>query len=404
MAKKASKPKISAFAPNMMDHHRLNFTVGEYQRRYDIVTKAMEKAGVDVLMVRGPENICYLTGYETPGYYGYHNLIIPRGGQPILVMRNFESLNVPEYTWLPFPGGVEIVWDWEVPVEVTGRVIKRLKLDDKRIGVEKTGWFHSVAEYEGLMAQFPKAKIVDCSKIVENARVVKSDEEVATMRKAARILDRAVQAGIDAIAGGVTDNYVAAEVNHVLIDNGSQYYGLPPFVLSGERTCLPHQSWRNTVIEEGDPVYFEVSANVNRYSAAIMRCANVGEPTKLVRDMSNAVIGAVQAACDKIKPGVTCEQVDTAARDVVKKAGFGDYWRHRLGYSIGVNFPPDWGEGQILSLRQGEKRKLEENMTFHMVPLVLKYREAGIGFSATVRVTKNGCEVLNGLPLELVIV
>jgi len=157
------------------------------------------------------------------------------------------------------------------------------------------------------------------------------------------------------------------------------------------------------MIEEGDPVYFEVSANVNRYSAAIMRCASVGEPTRQVRRMSNAVIGAVQAACDKIKPGVTCEQVDTAARRVVEKAGFGDLWRHRLGYSIGVNFPPDWGEGQILSLRQGEKRKLEQNMTFHMVPLVLKYREVGIGFSATVRVTRTGCEVLNGLPLELTI-
>ena len=324
----------------MVDHHGLNFSLAEYKRRYDVVTKAMKAAGVDVLLVRGPENICYLTGYETPGYYGYHCLIVPLGDQPKLVLRNFESLNVPEYTWLP---DMEIVWDWEVPVE-------------------KMGWFQSVAEYEALMSAFPKATFKDCSKVVENARVIKSEDEVATMKKAARILDRGVQAGLDAIAGGVTDNAVAAEVNRVLIENGSQYYGLPPFILSGDRTCLPHQTHRNMMIEEGDPVYFEVSANVNRYSAAIMRCASVGEPTRQVRRMSNAVIGAVQAACDKIKPGVTCEQVDTAARRVVEKAGFGDLWRHRLGYSIGVNFPPDWGEGQILSLRQGEKRKLDDSM------------------------------------------
>ncbi len=384
----------------MVDHHGLNFSLAEYKRRYDVVTKAMKAAGVDVLLVRGPENICYLTGYETPGYYGYHCLIVPLGDQPKLVLRNFESLNVPEYTWLP---DMEIVWDWEVPVEVTAKTMAAMGLANKRIGIEKMGWFQSVAEYEALMSAFPKATFKDCSKVVENARVIKSEDEVATMKKAARILDRGVQAGLDAIAGGVTDNAVAAEVNRVLIENGSQYYGLPPFILSGDRTCLPHQTHRNMMIEEGDPVYFEVSANVNRYSAAIMRCASVGEPTRQVRRMSNAVIGAVQAACDKIKPGVTCEQVDTAARRVVEKAGFGDLWRHRLGYSIGVNFPPDWGEGQILSLRQGEKRKLEQNMTFHMVPLVLKYREVGIGFSATVRVTRTGCEVLNGLPLELTI-
>ena len=388
------------YFPEMMDHGRLAFSVDEYKRRYDVVTSSMRAAGVDVLLVRGPENICYLTGYETPGYYGYHCLILPLGDQPMLVLRNFETLNVPEYTWLP---GYEIVWDYETPAEVLGRILGKMGLANKRIGVEKGGWFFSVLEYEALASQFPKAKLKDCTRLVEDARLIKSDDEVATMRKAARILDRAVQAGIDKVAGGMTDNQVASEVNRVLIENGSQYYGLPPFILSGKRTCLPHQTWRNEMIHEGDPVYFEVSANVNRYSAAIMRCCNVGEPTPLVRQMADAVIGGVEAAIDRIKPGVTCEQVDRACRNVVEKAGVGEYFRHRTGYSIGINFPPDWGEGQILSLKPKEKRKLEQNMTFHMVPLCLKYRECGIGFSATVRVTRNGCEVLNSLPRELII-
>ena len=388
------------FKLKLVEHERLNFTPAEYRRRYDLVTAMMKKEGIDVLLVRGPENLCYLTGYETPGYYGYHCLVLSLQDQPVMVMRSFESLNVYEYTWLD---GFTEIKDYMVPADVTASVIQKLGLGNKTIGVEKRGWFFNVFEYENLKSHFPKAKIVDSTHIVEEARLIKSDEELDTMRKAARILDRAVQAGIDKVAGGVTDNDVAAEVERVLTTNGSQYPGLPPFILSGARTCLPHQTWRNEVIEEGDPVYFEVSANINRYTAAIMRCCNVGEPRPIVRKMADAVIGGLEAAIDKIKPGVTCEAVDKAARSVVEKAGFGEFFRHRTGYSIGVAFPPDWGEGQILSLKPRETRKLETNMTFHMVPLTLKYRDCGIGFSASVRVTKTGCEVLNGLPRKLII-
>ena len=104
-----------------------------------------------------------------------------------------------------------------------------------------------------------------------------------------------------------------------------------------------------------------------------------------------------------IRPGVTSEEVDREARAVVEKAGFGDYFRHRLGYSIGVNYPPDWGEGEIISLRRGEERELRAGMTFHMVPLCLIYRDYGVGFSETIRVTDTGCERFSALPREVVV-
>jgi Xaa-Pro dipeptidase len=238
---------------------------------------------------------------------------------------------------------------------------------------------------------------------VERARVVKSEEEIAMMRRAARIADVATQAGIDAVAAGRTEDELAAEVHRVAILNGSEFMGLPPFVLSGERTCLPHGTWRGRTIRPGDHVYFEVSAAKFRDSAAIMRCVSVGEPNPRVRAMADAVIGGLEAGMAAIKPGVSCEAVDAACRSVIEKAGFGKYFTHRTGYSIGVNFPPDWGEGQILSLRRGEPTRLETNMTFHMVPLCLVYREVGVGFSATVRVTETGCEELTRLPRTLVV-
>jgi Xaa-Pro dipeptidase len=383
----------------MKSHDRLGFSLGEYRRRYDVVQAGMRRLGLDALLVRGPENICYLTGYETPGYYKYHGLILSKD-EPVLVLRRFEEPNVWEFSWLARTAPVE---DHENPTRVTARTLERLGLADKRIGVEKSGWFFSVEEHETLAAALPRATLLDASSVVERARVVKSEEEIAMMRRAARIACLATQAGIDAVQAGRTEDEVAAEVHRVAILHGSEYMGLPPFVLSGERTCLPHGTWRGRTIQPGDPVYFEVSATQFRYAAAVMRCVAVGEPGPRVRAMADAVIAGLEAGMAAIKPGVTCEAVDTACRSVIERAGFGKSFMHRTGYSIGVNFPPDWGEGQILSLRRGEPTPLEADMTFHMVPLCLVYREVGIGFSATVRVTETGCEELTSLPRTLVI-
>jgi hypothetical protein len=101
--------------------------------------------------------------------------------------------------------------------------------------------------------------------------------------------------------------------------------------------------------------------------------------------------------------GFTPHDADTAARVATTRAGFCDLHRNRLGYGIGISYPPDWGEGEIISLQQHEHRPLQADMTFHMPPLCLKYREFGIGFSESVVVTESGCERFSKLPREIVI-
>jgi Xaa-Pro dipeptidase len=384
----------------MRAHDRLGFTLDEYRRRYALVLADMQRRGLDALLIRSPENITYVSGYETPGYYKYHCLIVGPGFEPVFVLRRFEELNVPEYSWLTRHVPVD---DWENPPDVTARTVRELKLDRARIGVEKQGWFYTVAEHEALSAALPRAEFLDAIEILWDARMRKSPEEIAMMKRSAAIVDKAMQAGIDTAAAGVRDEHVNAEVNRVIFENGGEYMGLPPFVLSGERTSLPHQTARSEIIRARDTVYFEISASKWRYAAALMRTIFVGSPTERQRKCAEACIGAVDAAMSAIQPGVPAEDVDRAARSVVEKAGFGEFWRHRLGYSIGVNYPPDWGEGEIISLRKGERRPLEVGMTFHMVPLCLVYREFGIGFSETVRVTDSGCERFSTLPRTIVV-
>jgi Xaa-Pro dipeptidase len=385
----------------MIVHDRLAFSPEEYVRRYDVIQAAMAERELDALLVRGPENITYLNGYETPGYYKYHCIVVPKNGEPVFMVRDFEWINTPEFAWST---KFVKVYDWDHPPTITANVLKQLGLDDaKRIGVEKQCFFFTVDEMETLARELPSNEYVDATQILWDARMVKSAEEVAVMRRSATLVDKAMLAGWEATRAGASGDSINAVVNKTLLEHGGEYMGLPPFVLAGERSCLPHQTGGANCLGEEDVMYFEISASQRRYTAALMRTVFVGAPRDEWRRAAEACIGAVEAALEVIKPGVTPHDADLAARKVTTDAGFADYHRNRLGYSIGISYPPDWGEGEIISLRQGEHRPLQAGMTFHMPPLCLKYREFGIGFSESIVVTETGCERLSKLPRELVI-
>ena len=383
----------------MNRHRRLPFKPAEYQRRYDQILDNMKRAKLDALLVHSPENITYVTGYETPGYYGYHCLVIVRGAQPILVGRRIEILtNVPEFSWLT---STAIVEDHRKPADVTAGVIEKLGMARRRIGVEKSGWFFPVDEYESLGSSLPRARLVDGSGLIEAARLVKSDAEVEMIRRSVAIADKAALAGIRATKPGVSEDRIAAAVYKKWCEEGAEYTGLPNFIVSGRRSAACHATWRGRKLNANDHIIFELAASKNRYAGAVFRAATVGRVKPKIRKLSDASIEALLAAIDAMRPGAVSEKVDKIGRDIIKRAGFGKYHHHRLGYSIGLNQPPDWGEGQIMSIRRGEQRVLQKNMTFHLVPGCLIPGELGLVNSATVRVTDTGCEMLNTIPLKL---
>ena len=385
----------------MIVHDRLAYSPEEYVRRYDNIQRSMAERELDVLLVRGPENISYFSGYESPGYYKYHCVIVPKDGEPVFLVRDFEWINSPEFAWST---RIAKVYDWDHPPSVTANVLAQLGFaSGSRVGVEKQAFFYTLDEHETLVEQLPDNTYHDATQILWDTRMIKSDEEIAVMRESAALVDMAMQAGWDATRPGASADEINGVVNKVLFENGGEYMGLPPFVLAGERSCLPHQTGGANRLAENDLMYFEISASKHRYTAALMRTIFVGQPKDEWVRVAEACIGAVEAALETIKPGATPHEADTAARAVTQKAGFGDYHRNRLGYSIGVSYPPDWGEGELISLRQDEHRPLRAGMTFHTPPLCLKYREFGIGFSESIVVTQTGCERFSNLPREVII-
>ncbi|MDT7790515.1 MAG: Xaa-Pro dipeptidase [Pseudonocardiales bacterium] len=375
----------------MRDNDNLAFSLDEYRERLDTVRKGMAERGVDIALVSVPENIYYLTGYTTLGYYMYQVLMVPVDDEPLLLTYREERINVERLSWLDRHVDYTVTDD---PVQVTVDTVRGLGVAGKTLSIEEGGYFFPIRTYRRLMESLGDVRWVDGTGLVESARLVKSDAELGFIRKAA---DAAMAGMVEALAEarpGKTENDVAAAVYAATLRHGSEYPGSPPYVISGERSGLPHGTWEGRELRDGDIVFLEFSGCVKRYSAANMRTGFIGTPPPSVTGRATAVIDALETAIATIRPGATSGEVDAAARKAILAHGFGDH-THETGYSIGVCYPPGWNESHIMNLHPGDETVLRPNMVFHLVPsLIVPELNGHVGFSETVVVTETGCEVL----------
>lgn len=384
----------------MRNRDDLVFPLAEYERRLDELRQRMAGRGLDAVITTTPENICYLTGFESPGHYYFNALVVPVNKEPFIVPRLLEASGIEALTWIEL---VRPYRDTQDPMGVLAAALGEFGLDSRRLGFEENCWFFTAAQQKRLFPILPKATFTDCSGIVEEGRLIKSSHEIALMKRTASTTEAGMQAGIEAVQAGVTEADVAAEIHYAMIKAGSEWPSIQPFIASGERGAIGHATWTDRVIKSGEPVFLEVSGCLKRYHAAMMRTVFVGEPDESLWEAEKLVQEAMAACIGAIKPGVTADSVDAAGRSVIASSRLGAQQSSRTGYSIGIGLPPDWGEGHILSLQQNEERLLEANMTFHLIPWAQVPGKGGIGFSETVRVTEDGCEFITSMERKLFI-
>lgn len=384
----------------MRQRDDLVFSMEEFARRVAELRRRMEAAGVEVMLTTTPENICYLSGFESPGHYWFQGLIVPLEGEPIALMRRLERLGYEVLTWLEH---IESYEDSQDPMQRLRDCLEQAGLSDKRIGYEKDCWFFTALQQEHLFAKCPNAQFIDCSGLVEQGRLIKSEAELALMRQAAQAAEAGMEAGVEAVHEGVCEDDVAAAMQYAMTKAGSHWPSIAPFVASGERGAIGHATWMGRRIQRGDSIFLEIGGCRYRYHAAILRTVVVGEVDHDTQTAFEVVQEAFEATVATIRPGVSAETVDAVARNIIAKSSFGGTQASRTAYSIGIGLPPDWGEGQILSMKPGEERPLQANMTFHLLPWVQIPGKGGIGCSETIRVTEHGCERLTHYPRALLV-
>jgi len=376
----------------------LAFPMKEYRRRLNNLHTRMDERGVGVMLTTTPENICYLTGFESVGHYYFNALVIPIDGDPFMVPRRLEDSGVQYYTWIEHSRPYQ---DDEDPIGVLHKALAEFGLLGKRIGFEKDCWFFTAAQQERLFAITPDTIFIDQSGIIEEGRLIKSEYEIEMMRKAARTTQAGMRAGIDAVHIGATENDVAAEVHYAMIKAGSEWPSISPFIASGPRGAVGHATWAGRTIQPDEFVFLEIAGTLKRYHAPMMRTVSTGGMDAVMLAGQQVVLDAFDRAVDLIKPGVPAGDVDALARSVIAKSDFGAEQSSRTAYSVGIGLPPDWGEGQILSMQPGERRPLAANMTFHLLPWVQIPGKGAIGITETIRVTETGCEILTNLERKL---
>ncbi len=354
----------------------------------------MRQKDLKVFISFSPENIYWITGHDSPAYHYVQACVVTLDDAPVNVLRRIDATNTLLCSW---SRRAVSYGDADEPMEVLASLVEDLADVGTRVGVETDSFFVSARRFDILRNRLGIRLIA--AQLVEPLRLVKSSEELDCIRKAALLTNAAMEMAVTMAAEGVNENHIAGAVWNTLVSNGGEFPGLPPFIVSGTRTCLGHSTWKGHVLQKGDPIVFEIPGVINRYVAPLFRSGSVGEPSKEMRRLEAAVVDSLDLLIREIRPGAIAE--DVHRKSVESFARHGYKVGHRSGYSVGVNYAPDWGEGNLFSIIEGETRRFESGMVFHLVPGIYVPPEFVVVISETMIVTERGAEVITDFPRRL---
>jgi Xaa-Pro dipeptidase len=363
----------------------------EYRSRYEKVVSASIPEDFDMLLVytRGNRNmygnLLYLTGYYSFDPCVEGALLVPRSGDPYLML-NFEwDLDRAALTsWLPRKsmGFTRALDDGLI------QFCKENGAESGRIGIIGENYF-PVSLYKQLQVGLPRINFVPCTNLVEQQRLIKSKSEIAAMREAARITNQAIMTGIKALQDGVSELDILSVCVRSMLENQADEVAFTAQVSFGENTEVCMSPASQTRLGRGDMVMFDMGCLYEHYVGDLSRTVIYGTPTTEQQRIFDLVIQAQELAISAVRPGVTASYIDKVARDVIENAGYGECFNHWLGRGEGL----DLHERPFIE--QGDEMILQEGMVFSIEPGIYMPGVGGARVEETVAVTEDGHEVIS---------
>jgi Xaa-Pro dipeptidase len=350
---------------------------------------AMEPAGLDALLVAAPPNLAYLCGFRAEPHERLIALVVPRAGDARLVCPSLED----EAARAAVDGRAELeIWrDDEGPAGALGRALAEA---GPRIGIEKG--YLTVAHAELAADAVPGASFAACDGLLTRLRVVKSEAEIESVRRAAGIVDRVVGLIAGAGAPGVTEADLAAECAHRLRGEGGESLAFEPLILGGPRSALPHGRPGPRPLSAGDLLIVDIGVAVDGYCADITRTFVVGaEPDTRQGEVFEVVRAAQRAGIEAARAGAPARAVDDAARAPIVEAGYGSSFIHRTGHGLGleVHEPP--------YLTATNDEPLEPGMVVTVEPGIYLEGWGGVRIEDDVVIREGDPDVLTSAPITL---
>jgi Xaa-Pro dipeptidase len=371
------------------------------------VRAEMNRRGMELLIVNDIANQHYLTAYDGWSFYTPQCVLIAiEHDEPVWIGRAMDAAGGRLTAWMKpenivgFPEHYVQRQDCH-PMDWIAQQIVSRGWHKRRIGIERDAYFYSPRAHAHLVKGLPEAQWVDADLLVNWIRAMKTPAEITYLRKAARLAEGAMQAAYEAIAPGVRECDAVARIYAAQVAGQQQYAGditaLPPTILAGENASAPHILWGERRFAQDETIAIELAGACRHYTAGLARTVQLGQPRQGVVEVANAVLEGMDVVLDTIRPGVTGGQVEASWRAVIARYGLRK--ESRIGYSIGVGYPPDWGEHTI-SLRSDDDSVLQPGNVLHAI-LGMWMDGWGIEVSETVLVTASGCETLTQFPRQL---
>ena len=350
-------------------------------RRIEKVVSKIKNFGIKNILISDTYSIFYLTGkFFDPG-------------ERLLILNIDDNGNCTLYINKLFPVddfGIKLVWfsDTDNPIDLIAKDISGV------IGVDK----NLQAKFLLPLMEQTNLKFILASDIVDDLRSVKDDEEIQIMIDSSKINDRAMEKMKNKLSENLSEREMAKYLKKVYEDLGSNEFSFDPIIAYGKNGADPHHDCDETLPKEGDSIIVDMGCIYNNYCSDMTRTYFYKTVSDKAREVYEIVLKANLAGIAAVKPGKKFSDIDKATRDVIEKAGYGEYFTHRTGHSIGLE---THDKGDVSSKNNDI---LKVGNIFSIEPGIYIPNELGIRIEDLVLVTEDGCKVLNEYPKELTII
>lgn len=365
--------------------------------RHARVRERFEDLAIDALLVTHLPNILYLANH--PGSAGI--VVLTREGVHLLVdsryaeavrTRQTSPVACPDLRVWDVPGS----YDEAVMACLSELAVARIGFEADHLTVSRYEWFRSTIGARSLNIELRAA-----SEIVERERMVKDPHEVSMLQDAGARLTRVAEAAFAAVRPGAPERSIAAVIESTMREQGYDGIAFDTIVASGPNAALPHYRAGDRQLAAGDLVVLDFGAILDGYCCDLTRTVSVGPPDTKARGVYEAVRDAQQAAIDAVRPGVTTDQVDRAARSVLETRGLGEAFGHGTGHGLGLEVHELPRVTRLRPDNQTQHVALAPGMVFTIEPGAYLPEWGGVRIEDDVLVTGQGCELLTSVTREL---
>lgn len=354
--------------------------------RLEALVQGLKAAGIAQQLVADPSSIAYLIGYET------------QPGERLLLLKVAADGRHQLYLNQLFPQASDLAHDIEIVTYRDGEpVISCLaqSLAPGKTGIDKVWPSHFLLD---LMAERQDLQPVNAAYLVDDLRAIKSPEEQELMREASALNDQATLALINLVADGLPESQMVSELAGIYQRLGCQGFSFEPIIAYGANGADPHHETNDDRPQPGDSVVIDIGSSYKGYCSDMTRTVFYGEPDEESRRVYETVRQAQEAAIKAVRPGATFASIDRAARQVIEEAGYGAYFTHRTGHFIGREVHE---AGDVSEFNQAQA---QVGQIFSIEPGIYLPGKVGVRIEDLVLVTETGCQVLNQVSKDLIVV